>query len=180
MYWLCYGCRKDGLHFFCVSNLPVLSELPSYFDRLFSEKKPLQFYVQILLIAFQVHLMFRRREHLTIALVSSLSWKLIFEMYLSIDIFYISLESMQLENDLKFFLCNFLFIWFPKTNRPLCSPALRIHNNNNNNNNSLSLCTLTLHITPCERMRGDSSVSRQSQTAGTLVVSCSSTVKWTV
>jgi hypothetical protein len=77
---------------------------------------------------------------------------------------------------LSFFLCNFLSICFPTTRCPLCSTVLCIQNNNN----SLSLCTLTQHITPCKHMRGDRSVSRQSNTAGTLAVSSSSTVKWTV
>jgi len=38
--------------------------------------------------------MFRRREHFTIALVAFLSGNLIFEMYSSVDIFSISLESI--------------------------------------------------------------------------------------
>jgi len=51
--------------------------------------------MQMLLIAFQMHLMFRRTEHFTISLVAFLSGSLIFEMYLSVDIFSISLESIQ-------------------------------------------------------------------------------------
>jgi len=82
---------------------------------------------------------------------------------------------------LIFYLSNFLCICFPTTHRPLCSTAFRICNRNyNNNNNTLSLCKLTLHVTPCERMRGDCSVSRQSHTASTLAVSSSSNAKWTV
>jgi hypothetical protein len=101
-------------------------------------------------------------------------------MYPSVDIFFYLVGIDTARNRLKillwFFLCNLLSISFPTTLRPLC--LFRTHNNNNNN--SLSLCTLTLHITPCERMRGDFSVCRQSHTAGTLAVSSSSTVKWTV
>jgi len=58
--------------------------------------------MQMQLNAFQLNLMFRRREQFTIALVSSLSRNLIFEMYSSVDIFFISLQSIQPETDLKF------------------------------------------------------------------------------
>jgi hypothetical protein len=142
-------------------------------------KYHLNFYVQMLLIAFRVHLMFCRTEHFTLALITFLSGNLVFEMCSLVDKFSISLESIQPETDLKFCLvslCNFPCNCFPTTRRPLWSTALCIQNNYN----SLSLCTLTLHITPCKHMRGDRSVSRQSHTAGTLAVSSSSTVKWTV
>jgi len=78
-----------------LSYRPIISEQPSYFDRFLPEKKnPLQFYMQMLLITFQVHLMFRRTEHFTIALVAFLSGNMIFEMYSSVDVFFLALESI--------------------------------------------------------------------------------------
>ena len=56
----------------------------------------------MLLIEIQLHLMLRRTEHFTTALVAPLSRNLIFEMYSCVDIFFISLESIQPETDLKF------------------------------------------------------------------------------
>jgi len=171
--------RKFVYNSFFVSNRPVLSELPSYFDISLPVKKPLKYLhanasnrVQG---AFNVSWYRKRHNHSCCVFINDSEF---LNVSISRYIFYlvgIDTARNRLKILLWFFLCNFLSISFPTTLRPLC--LFRTHNNNNN---SLSLCTLTLHITPCERMRGDFSVCRQSHTAGTLAVSSSSTVKWTV
>jgi hypothetical protein len=46
--------------------------------------------------------MFRRTEHFTIVVVAALSGNMVLEMYSSVDIFFISLETIQPETDLRF------------------------------------------------------------------------------